>query len=515
MKTVGIIAEYNPFHNGHACQIAEVRRRTQADYIVVAMSGDFVQRGAPAILDKHTRARMALACGADLILELPVLWATASAEDFAAAGVLLLSSTGCVDTLCFGAETADLPLLSSVADLLTEEPPLFRETLAFGLKKGMSFPAARQAAVAACMASYRAADDVSTSPCIGTSEETERTAGCGTDLHADTEQIAAVLGSPNNILAVEYLKAIRRYRLPLQPLVLERKGAAYHDEKIHAADSAARQDGGDGAVGAPAASASAIRQLLLSHRAEISQASASLAAGHGDTPSASLAAGHDDTPSASLAAGMLPAHIARQLAVSMPQPALALLTEALREKPLLHADDFSALTGYRLLGAGARELSGVAGSTEAIANRLYRQKYQFTSVSSFLSENRTREITYTRLARILLHLTLGLTKQDEAAGRDTGYISWLRILGFRRDCAPLLSQLKRSASVPVLTKLSDADRILPPDACARLNMDLFAGELYRQTQEIISAADNTVPRTFHNKRPRSLSELSQPVVIVP
>lgn len=491
MKTVGIIAEYNPFHNGHACQIAEVRRRTQADYIVVAMSGDFVQRGAPAILDKHTRARMALACGADLILELPVLWATASAEDFAAAGVLLLSSTGCVDTLCFGAETADLPLLSSVADLLTEEPPLFRETLAFGLKKGMSFPAARQAAVAACMASYRAADDVSTSPCIGTSEETERTAGCGTDLHADTEQIAAVLGSPNNILAVEYLKAIRRYRLPLQPLVLERKGAAYHDEKIYAADSAARQDGGDGAVGAPAASASAIRQLLLSHRAEISLASASLAA------------------------GMLPAHIARQLAVSMPQPALAFLAEALREKPLLSADDFSALTGYRLLGAGARELSGVAGSTEAIANRLYRQKYQFTSVSSFLSENRTREITYTRLARILLHLTLGLTKQDEAAGRDIGYISWLRILGFRRDCAPLLSQLKRSASVPVLTKLSDADRILPPDACARLNMDLFAGELYRQTQEVISAADNTVPRTFHKKRPRSLSELSQPVVIVP
>ena len=105
MKVIGIIAEYNPFHNGHAYQIAEIRKRTCADYIVVAMSGDFVQRGTPAIIDKYTRTNMALSCGADLILELPTLWATASAEDFAMAGVTLFDKMGCVDGICFGAET--------------------------------------------------------------------------------------------------------------------------------------------------------------------------------------------------------------------------------------------------------------------------------------------------------------------------------------------------------------------------------------------------------------------------
>ena len=145
MKTVGIIAEYNPFHNGHAYQIETVRRQTGADYIIVAMSGDFVQRGAPAILDKHTRARMALACGADLIIGLPVLWSTASAEDFATAGVLLLQKTGCVDLLCFGAETADLPLLFAIADILTEEPPAFRAALSAGLKRGTEWDLRRPA----------------------------------------------------------------------------------------------------------------------------------------------------------------------------------------------------------------------------------------------------------------------------------------------------------------------------------------------------------------------------------
>ena len=129
MKVTGLIAEYNPFHNGHRYHIRRSRQITGADFIVVVMSGDFVQRGAPALLDKFTRARMALSCGADLVLELPVRYALGSAEFFAAGGVALLDCLGAVDTLSFGSEQGDVSCLMNLSSLLLREPEIFRETL--------------------------------------------------------------------------------------------------------------------------------------------------------------------------------------------------------------------------------------------------------------------------------------------------------------------------------------------------------------------------------------------------
>ena len=140
MNVIGIIAEYNPFHNGHAYQIAHVRKNLHADYIVVAASGDYVQRGEPALLDKYTRARMALSSGADLVLELPVLWSTASAELFADAGISLFEKTGCVNGICFGAESGDLALLRRIADVLADEPADLKASLKHNLKSGNTFP---------------------------------------------------------------------------------------------------------------------------------------------------------------------------------------------------------------------------------------------------------------------------------------------------------------------------------------------------------------------------------------
>ena len=131
MKVTGIIAEYNPFHKGHAYHIQKAKELTGADYIIVVMSGDFTQRGMPAILDKYTRARMALACGADLVLELPVRFACASAEFFAGGAVSLLDRLGVVDSLCFGSECGDAGLLQKAASVLAEAEASesFRNTL--------------------------------------------------------------------------------------------------------------------------------------------------------------------------------------------------------------------------------------------------------------------------------------------------------------------------------------------------------------------------------------------------
>ena len=187
MQVAGVICEYNPFHTGHAWQLAELRRRGAAA-VVCAMSGNFTQRGDFAIVRKHVRAEAAICGGADLVLELPLPWATASAEGFAKGGVEVLAATGVVDTLAFGSECADTDTLTRVADALTSDA--FAEALKSELDKGDSFASARQ----------RAAEKLT-----------------GAD--------AAVLANPNDILGVEYCKALRG--TGIAPLALPRMGAAH------------------------------------------------------------------------------------------------------------------------------------------------------------------------------------------------------------------------------------------------------------------------------------------------
>lgn len=218
MPTIGIIAEYNPFHSGHRHHIQSIRRTFGADSAVVcAMSGNWVQRGQPALADKWTRARLALAQGADLILELPTLWAAASAESFARGGVGLLAATGVVEVLSFGSEAGDLAPLQQAAHCL--HSPAWRTELRRGLDKGRSFPAARQAAAAALL-------------------------GPGADC----------LGQPNNNLGVEYLLAIRALGAKLTPHTILREGAG-HDQPT-----------GDAAH----ASASFLRERLLAGTEDLS-----------------------------------------------------------------------------------------------------------------------------------------------------------------------------------------------------------------------------------------------------
>ena len=156
MKIAAIIAEYNPFHKGHAYQIEKTRRDTGADRIIAVMSPDFVQRGEPAVFDKHVRTRMALTAGADAVLELPVASAVGSAEFFARGGVSLIDRLGCVDLLSFGCETPDLEVMKYAAEILNEEPAYYKAALHNGLAKGLSFPAARSAAV---LSVYRSIPD--------------------------------------------------------------------------------------------------------------------------------------------------------------------------------------------------------------------------------------------------------------------------------------------------------------------------------------------------------------------
>ena len=385
MKTVGIIAEYNPFHNGHFHQLHELRSRTGADFVVAAMSGDFVQRGEPAIYDKYTRTRMALSAGVDLVLELPVCFATGSAEGFAACGVALLDRLGVVDILGFGSESGDMEKLSQTASVLIREPEDYSSQLRTFLRQGMSFPKARAAALNAC----------------------------------DPD---ALLASPNNILGVEYLKALGQRNSSIKPVTIRRAGQGYHET------SPVSQD--------VFASASAIRSAIRDQNFPVV---------HGQVPGAVFA-----------------------------------LLEHLEP---VFPDDLTPLLNARLLDlshtGGKSSFSDYADMSPELASRLGRDILNFATFSGRIMQLKTRSYTYTRISRALLHLLLGITAEQASYYKNLDYVCYARILGFRRQAAPLLSRLKRTSSLPLVTKTANAPKILNRDALSLLQMDFHASHLYQ------------------------------------
>ena len=386
MKTIGIIAEFNPFHKGHEYLIDICKNKLQADYCVVVMSGDFVQRGAPAIISKYTRARMVLSCGADLVLELPVYYSLGSAEYFAEGAISLLDKLGCVDYLCFGAETPDLNTLGLIADVLVREPDSFKEDLEKELKNGLSFPLARKNAILNYLSK---SEPVS----LNIPEE--------------------VLDSPNNILAIEYLKAIKTINSKMTPFAIKREGAEYHSEEIK-----------------DFASAQGIRSYLFSN---------------------------ENSNSLSLSS-MIPAN------------AYDIFT-AYNGK-YLDCNDFSDLLYYRLLMEKDKGYQKYLDVTEDLSNRILSSLDTYADYDSFCDSLKTRNLTYTRISRCLLHILLNITKDNMIAYKNNDYTVYGKILGMKKASSPLLSKIQESETIPVLNRLKDAKEILNP-----LQMNLFEESL--------------------------------------
>ena len=200
MKTLAIIAEYNPFHNGHLYQLNTAMEITKADYSIAIMSGNFLQRGEVAMWDKYTRGRMCVSSGIDLVIELPFAYATGSAMDFARGAVSILNSLNSVDYLCFGAENPDLSLFDRVADIILQEPDEYKLQLKESLSLGMSFPAARQKALSS---------------------------------YLDSAELSHFISQPNNILGIEYICALKRLNSTIKPIIIERHSAGYHDTSLN------------------------------------------------------------------------------------------------------------------------------------------------------------------------------------------------------------------------------------------------------------------------------------------
>lgn len=434
MKVAGIIAEYNPFHNGHAYHIEEVRQKTGADYVVVVMSGNFVQRGAPAILDKYTRTKMALLGGADLVIELPVVAATASAETFARTGVALLNTLDCVTHLGFGCETDDIELLDRLASLFADEPEEYKATLSSYLKEGLSFPVARAKSATEYFKKNNIIESNAESNIEGTIEN-----NIG-NVPTENRSIEDILNSPNNILAIEYLKALKKMNSSIQPCPILRQGCGYHDLTDNKSY----------------ASATAIRKRLLENMSFETDFINQL-----ELDSINQ-----------LGSDSLNQFLHRQI----PDTALPVFIDALRQSCPLQEDDFSNLLHYKL-SLEQKDFSVYADVKEDLANRIENLIESYTHFSSFIEEVKAKNMTYTSISRGLLHILLNIRQSDMTLLEDLNYAPYIRLLGFRKQSAQLLKLLK-STSTPILSQLAKDQYQLSDNARHLLQLDIASAHIY-------------------------------------
>lgn len=199
-KVLGIIAEYNPFHNGHLHHLEESKKITNCEFSIAIISGNFTQRGSTSLIDKWKKTKMALSNGIDLVLELPTLYSISSAENFADGSIKILNSLGIVDFLSFGSETSNIDLLNDIANILYSEPDIYKDILLKELKKGLSFPKARENALLSYL--------------------------------DNNKDYANILSSPNNILGIEYLKSLKKHKSNIQPICIPRYEAQYNSTDI-------------------------------------------------------------------------------------------------------------------------------------------------------------------------------------------------------------------------------------------------------------------------------------------
>ena len=401
MKVTGLITEYNPFHNGHKYHIEEARRLTGADYIVVVMSGDFVQRGTPACMDKYLRTEMALRCGADLVVELPVLFATSSAEYFALGAIKILDSLGFVDSICFGSEVGELMPLETITNLLLEEPDCFKKALSYYLQLGDTYPVARKKALL-------------------------------TVFNEDSKPMyESILATPNNILGIEYLKALKLLNSSMKPYTIKRKTAGYHEQHLNTEIS----------------SATSIRNELTKNRL-------------------------------------------KELKEAVPSKVYELFEDNYKKRFPIETDDFSAELYHKLLYSSKDTLLKYLDMSEDLSLRILNHYKQYQTITQFADVLKSKNYTLTRISRSLCHVLLELTQddlhpakwhKDENRLQLTNRVlpQYIRILGLKKNASFLLKKKESKTTLPLITKVADAKNILSKEALQMLTMDINASSLYQ------------------------------------
>ena len=342
-RIAAIISEFNPLHLGHKYLLDFAKKNLRADRLIIIMSGCFTQRGIPACLDKYDRAKTAIECGADLCVELPVVAATSSAELFGKTGVSLALSLGATD-IVFGAEDADARLFSDIASLLLDEPEAFKEELFASQKNGLSYPLSMKKAL------------------------------------GKTIEDSSLLDSPNNMLGLMYVKAMRNKAISFHAVRRTGKGHAYK---------------------------------LIDH----SGFSSSL----------------------SIRNALKENNIASALS-QMPFESGSILEEKYNKRELVFEDDISDLLHLKLFEN--EDFTLFSDVTEDLSNRILSLRDEFLSFSGFAALLKSKNVTLSRVTRALIHILLDIKNEDVKALEKTGFSPYVHILALKKGAAELLRNVK-------------------------------------------------------------------------
>ena len=401
-NVLGIIAEYNPFHNGHLHHLNESKKITNSDCTVAVMSGNFTQRGEVSIVDKWEKAKMAISNGVDLVIELPTLYAISSAENFASGAIKILNSLNVVDFISFGSESNDITLLDDIANVLAFEPTQYKTLLSHELARGESFPKARENAVMMYLNNVR--------------------------------RFANVLSSPNNILGIEYLKALKRQKSNIKPITVKREGSKYNDTTIPRSSRFA--------------SATAIRNLCQSTE--------------------------DITP----------------IQRFVPEATFDILEENIKKGNFVkNISTFDKEIIYSLRKMSTSEIANLPDVSEGLEFALKSAANQCNSIVELLSIINTKRYTKTRLQRILLYAMLGITKKDMETSIATS--PYIRVLGFNDKGQELLSQIsKMNKKLEIVTSVKKfMDKKLNSNLKLIMDKDIWATDVYTLGFEYESKAN--------------------------
>ena len=390
-KVVGIIAEYNPFHNGHLYHLLQAKDLAQADYVVAVISGNFTQRGDTSIVDKWTKAYMAICGGCDLVLELPTVYSISSAENFASGAIKILDSLKIVDSIAFGAEASDLATLNNIANVLYTEPRGYTNILTHELQKGISFPSARENAILMYL--------------------------------NDIKRYANILNSPNNILAIEYLKALKTQKSNMNPIMVKRSKVYYNDDRI--VDDFA--------------SATAIRKLIKRREYE-------------------------------------------DLRKVVPRSTYKILSRQIRDGNIvLGLENFEKEIIYTLRKMSIREIANLPDVSEGLENLIKNSADNCNDMSKLIANIKSKRYTQTRIQRILLYALLGIDKKMmEDSKKVTPYV---RVLGFTNKGKELISEInKRNPKINMITSVKKfIEKNNKPSNRTIMQMlqkDIFATDVY-------------------------------------
>lgn len=362
MKAVGLIVEYNPFHNGHAYHLSASKEAAQADVVIAVMSGNFLQRGEPALLSKWYRTKMALLNGVDIVFELPYRFATQKAEIFANGAVSILEAAKC-ESICFGSESGDISSFLHTIEYIKEEEKNLDDGIKFFMDTGVSYPKATALAFKQLQSSNNYLD----------------------------------LTKPNNILGLEYIKAIQRQNSLIKPMTVTRKNANYHDEHF---------------TSETIASATSIRKAIFSPKAE-----------------------------------------SQGIDQYVPAATKQLLEEYFHHFHLFHQwENYWSYLQYRLIHSSTEELKEIYEMEEGLENRLQAAASQSESFQQFMERIKTKRYTWTRLQRLCVHILTNTKKVEMNSKLEKA--TYLRLLGMTANGRDYLNKTKKDFTLPLVSKLS-------------------------------------------------------------